>query len=274
MPAACKVKRMASIAFIGAGRMASAMVGGLLKSGVTASDIACTCGDDPTGPALAERTGIRYQPDVIEMVRGADTIVAACKPQQFDQLDAALGDLARGKLLLSILAGTTIERLRSKFSGARNIVRSMPNTPGQIGAGITAYAAHEPLTDDDQRITEQVLGALGAVIALPEAQLDAVTAVSGSGPAYVFEFTLALAAGGVEAGLPADVAMQLAKQTVFGAALLMEQSSDNAETLRNNVTSPGGTTQAALKSLAADDFREIIERAVQAAKRRSIELAG
>lgn len=265
---------MKRIAFIGAGRMASAMVAGLLREGVfPASAIACTCGDDPSGPDLAKRTGIVYQPSLESLLKEADVIVLACKPQQFSALDSGLAALASGRLVISILAGTTIERLDEKFAASLNTVRAMPNTPGQIGQGVTAFASRRPLRDEDEALVRRILGSLGQVVALPESQLDAVTAVSGSGPAYVFEFTAALRAAGEEAGLSPEVAHTLALETVVGAALLMRESGQDPVELRKAVTSPGGTTQAALESFEADGLRGIVNHAVQAAIHRSAELA-
>lgn len=265
---------MSGIAFIGAGRMASAMVAGLLRHGVyPAQDIACTCGDDPTGPELAQRTGIVYQPSVETLVSNADTVVLACKPQQFAALDPALTELSRGRLIVSILAGTTLARLAEKFPHARNIVRSMPNTPGQIGQGVTAFAAKKDLDSGDDALVRRILGSLGTVVALGEDKLDAVTAVSGSGPAYVFEFTAALREAAEKAGLPADIADTLARETVIGSALLMRESGTDPVDLRIAVTSPGGTTQAALESFGADGLRAMVDRAVKAAAHRSEELA-
>jgi len=262
------------IAFIGAGRMASAMVGGLLSKGYfRPSEIGCTCGDDPTGPALAEKTGIRYEPGLSTLLADAETIVLACKPQQFTALDPALDDAVTGKLVISILAGMPLARLRGRFSGARNLVRAMPNTPGQIGAGITAYAAASELDRPDAGTVGRVLGALGEVVALEEAQIDAVTAISGSGPAYLYEFTAALRAAGGAVGLAPDVAHKLAVATITGAARLLAASREDPEALRNAVTSPGGTTEAALNAMQAEDLRGLVERAALAAKARSIELA-
>lgn len=265
---------MIKVAFIGAGRMASAMVRGLLKTGhYSPGEIGCTCGEDPSGPQLAKSTGILYEPKLEKLLGQSDIIVLACKPQQFNGLDATISALAEGQLIISILAGTTLARINNRFPEARNRVRSMPNTPGQIGAGISAYASDQRLDDADKQIVQLVLGALGEVVAVPEDQLDAVTAVSGSGPAYVFEFTAAMAEAGVAAGLPKDVAEKLARQTVIGAGLLLQASDEHPEELRRQVTSPGGTTQAALEQFTEDKLRDIVRHAVIAAKQRSIELA-
>jgi len=265
---------MMRLAFIGAGRMASAMVTGILRESLYSPDaIACTCGNDPSGPDLAAKTGIAYEADATQLVAKADCIVLACKPQQFAQLDSRLAEKSKGKLILSILAGTTLERLDSKFSQARNIVRAMPNTPGQIGAGVTAYASRNPLNSTDVAQVEGILGSLGQVVALDESQLDAVTAVSGSGPAYVYEFTAGLRAAAEKVGLAPKVADLLARQTVIGASQLMASSQLDPVELRDAVTSPGGTTEAALASFEENDLRGIIEVSVTAAVKRSAELA-
>lgn len=265
---------MIKIAFIGAGRMASAMVYGILQTGsYSPAEIGCTCGNDPTGPELSKRAGIVYEPDLKTLLAQSDIIVLACKPQQFEGLDATIAELASGQLIISILAGIPLVRINGKFAAARNRVRAMPNTPGQIGAGITAFASDTPLSTDDEALVQLILGSMGEVVKVPEEQLDAVTAVSGSGPAYVFEFTAALAEAGVAAGLPPEIAARLARQTVTGAGLLLAKSTDTPEELRRQVTSPGGTTQAALEQFNEDKLRDIVRHAVFAAKERSIELA-
>lgn len=265
---------MSTIGFVGAGRMASAMVEGILRDQVfKAGEILCTCGDDPTGPELAARTGISYEQDLKKLVADAEIIVLACKPQQFASLDDSLSALAKDKLVISILAGTTLALLSGKFTQARNIVRSMPNTPGQIGAGVTGFAPFHELTGDDLSLVTRILESLGTVVSLEEAQLDAVTAVSGSGPAYVFEFTAGLREAAEKTGLAPEIADTLARETVIGAALLMQHSKIDPVELRKMVTSPGGTTQAALESFEANGLRKLIDEAVEAARKRSIELS-
>ncbi|QYY36416.1 pyrroline-5-carboxylate reductase [Ruficoccus sp. ZRK36] len=265
---------MAKVVFLGAGRMASAIIGGLIRKQLyKPEELACTCGDDDTGPSLAQQTGIGFSRDLASLLPEADIMVLACKPQQFSALDTGLTALTEGKLVISILAGTTLERLGAKFPQCRNLVRAMPNTPGQIGAGATAFASRSTLSDADQSAVEGILGALGLTVSLPEEQLDAVTALSGSGPAYVFEFTKAMEEAGVSLGLDRTTAAMLAKQTVLGSALLMDASPEDPETLRNHVTSPGGTTQAALESFTGNNLRSVVTQALSAAQRRSVELS-
>jgi pyrroline-5-carboxylate reductase len=265
---------MARFAFLGAGRMASAMVGGLLARGVARpGEIACIGGDDDTAQILARRTGVTAAADLPTLLAEADTVVLACKPQQLAGLDARLAALTAGRLVLSILAGKRLARLRQTFPAARNLVRAMPNTPGQIGAGITGWCPLQPLTEADRRQVAIVLGALGRTVELPEAQLDAVTALSGSGPAFLFEFVAALREGGIAAGLPRDMAALLAQETVLGAARLLAESRIEPEALRDQVTSPHGTTSAGLQRLSARGFRDVIKETVLAAKARSEELS-
>jgi pyrroline-5-carboxylate reductase len=265
---------MASFAFIGAGRMASAMVAGLLARKTAApGDLACIGGADDTARDLARRTGIAAPGDLGALLAGADTVVLACKPQQLAGLDPRLADLTAGRLVISILAGKRLARLARTFPRARNVVRAMPNTPGQIGAGVTGWWALGPLQPDDRRRVDTVLGALGRTIELEERFLDAVTALSGSGPAFVFEFVAAMRDGGVAAGLPRDVAATLAQETVLGAARLLAERGAEPEALRDQVTSPHGTTFAGLQRLAARGFRDTIRETLLAAKARSEELS-
>lgn len=264
---------MSKIAFLGAGRMASAIVGGILAKGTRPADLACTSGPDDTARQLAAKTGITAHDDLARLLEGADAVVLACKPQQLASLDPRLVELTAGKLVLSILAGKRLDSLALKFPKARNLVRAMPNTPGQIGAGVTAWCALRPLSAADTKIVELILGALGKMIALREDQLDAVTGLSGSGPAYVFEFAAALREAGIAVGLDSATAKLLAYETLLGSAKLLEQSTVEAEELRNQVTSPNGTTYAGLKRMEAHNFRGLIAETVLAATRRSAELS-
>jgi pyrroline-5-carboxylate reductase len=262
------------IAFIGAGRMASAIVKGLLEASLfSASDIYCTCGNDATGIKLSEATGIQFVENLEPHIETIDFLVLACKPQQLPDLELPFLDKLKHLTILSILAGTPIHKLRKAFPLAQNIIRSMPNTPGQIGEGVTAYAPEKPLSNSDTSRIESILGALGSVYCVSESQLDAVTAISGSGPAYVFEFISALTESGKEAGLEAELAQALAEKTVLGSSLLLKESQLSPDALRDAVTSPGGTTEAALKVLNEAHFRAMVQTAVMKAKARSEELA-
>ena len=265
---------MPKIAFLGAGRMASAIVDGLLGRNVCApADLACNDGGDGTAQALSARTGIAAATGLEALVNAADTLVLACKPQQLAGLDARLAELSDGRLVLSILAGKRLARLALTFPRARNLVRAMPNTPGQIGAGITAWCAFRPLAAADRATVDAILGALGQTVELAEPHLDAVTGLSGSGPAYVFEFAAALRDAGQAAGLPRETAWKLALATVLGSARLLARTGTEPEALRDQVTSPNGTTFAGLQRMAARDFRGLITETVLAATERSRELS-
>ena len=254
--------------------MATAMVSGLLEKGFCGSaEISCVSAPDGTAEALASKTGIGISPNLPELLEHADILILAIKPQQLEELKVSELTGAAGKLVISILAGTRLASLKAKFSEAENIVRAMPNTPGQIGAGMTCYASIKQLSKTDRKTVKEILGSLGEVIELPESQLDAVTAVSGSGPAYVFEFVAGLRDGGIEAGLDPEVAYKLAMETTLGASRLLARSGEDPETLRDWVSSPGGTTLAGLDEMGKADFRGILGKTVQAAKRRSIELS-
>lgn len=265
---------MTDIAFLGAGRMASAIIDGLLTRQVCPPNhLRCTDGGDGTASQLAARTGVTATSELEELLAPADTLVLACKPQQLATLDPRLARLTEGKLVLSILAGKRLPRLAQVFPHTRNLVRAMPNTPGQIGAGITAWCSRAPLATDDRARVESILGALGTFVEVGEEQLDAVTGLSGSGPAYVFEFAAALRDAGTAAGLPRELAWKLALETMLGSARLMVATGTEPESLRDQVTSPNGTTFAGLQRLAARDFRGLVSETVQAATLRSRELS-
>ena len=260
--------------FIGAGRLGSAIMEALVKKGTCLPDeIGCTSLLDGTAPGVSNHLRVRFFESTAGLLDESDTVVLAIKPQQLASLDPSAAEKTRGNLVISVLAGTPLDRLGEAFPGARNIVRTMPNTPARIGAGITAFCARDTLEPGDQRQVDDLLSAMGASVAVTEKDMDAVTAVSGSGPAYVFEFVAALRNAGCEAGLDRDVAYSLALETVLGSVRLLARLEEDPETLRDEVASPNGTTVAALDQLEKAGFREIINKAVLAAKNRSIELS-
>lgn len=254
--------------------MAGAIVRGLIAANTASPEaIACIGGNDPTAANLARDTGIRAARSFAELIGSADVIVVACKPQNLADLPAEVGELTADKLIISIAAGKRLETLARIFPNARNIVRVMPNTPAQIGAGISGWCPLKPISESDRALLLSMLKAMGRAVEVAESDMDAVTAVSGSGPAYVFEFAAALREAGIQVGLPADTAALLAQETLLGAARLLARSGEAPETLRDRVTSPNGTTYAALQVLAQRDFRGLIRDAVTAARDRSIELS-
>jgi pyrroline-5-carboxylate reductase len=265
---------MPKIAFLGAGNMASAIVDGLLgNQAATKADLICYGGADDTASKLAQRTGITAAHSLEELVADFDALVVAFKPQHLGDADPRFAEWTARKLVVSILAGKRLSSLTRVFSGARNVVRTMPNTPGQIGAGITAWCARDSLSTEDHSIVKQLLDALGQSVEVPESDLDAVTGLSGSGPAYVFEFAAALRDAGVAAGLTRPAAEKLAVETLLGSARLLARKNIEPETLRDQVTSPNGTTFAGLQRMKAGDFRGLIRETVLAATARSKELS-
>lgn len=263
-----------TFAFLGSGRLGSAIMRGLIARDVCKpADIACTSKNGATAAALASATGITHEPDLARLLGPADIVVVAFKPQSLAAADPRLAELTAGKLVVSLLAGKRLSRLSQSFPGARNIVRTMPNTPAAIGAGITAYCSQSTLTDADRVTVERMLGALGEFLALEEKHFDAVTAVGGSGPGFVFEFIGALRDGGIAAGLPADVAQRLAAQTALGSLQLLKQTGATPEALRDQVVSPNGTTYAGLQVLAGAKLRDLLRDTVLAAAHRADELS-
>lgn len=265
---------MPKLGFIGAGRMASAIVDGLLaKKAYAADEIGCYTHSGASAAALAQRTKIRHCTSLESLLADAEVVVVAFKPQHLAAADPLLTTLTAGKLVISVLAAKTLARLHRTFPQARNLVRTMPNTPAAIGAGITGWCAHQPLTNTDRAQLLGLLGAVGTELEVPEAQIDALMAISGCGPAFVFEFTAALREAGVLAGLSREQAQELAVQTVLGSGKLMAETRAEPEALRNQVTSPNGTTFAGLQRLSARDFRGMIAETVLASKARSEELS-
>lgn len=262
------------IAFLGGGRMASAIIDGLLATRAFGpSDIAILGGSGPSARTLAERSGARLATDLPDLLREADLLVLAFKPQHLSAADPRLAELTRDKLVLSVLAAKTLARLEKTFPHARNIVRTMPNTPAAIGAGITGWTSLRTLDTADRAAIVGLLRAMGREIELPEEKIDALMAISGCGPAFVFEFTAALRSAGVACGLAPEIADLLARETVVGAAKLLAHTGIDPEELRNQVTSPKGTTYAGLQVLAARDFRGLLRDTALASQARSAELS-
>jgi len=261
------------ITFIGGGNMAIALIGGLKKKGFSAAGIQVVDPNEASRERLTEAFGVRCAPAVDAAALNCETLVLAVKPQQMRlALEPMAGKLA-DQLVVSIAAGLRLADIGRWLGGYGRLVRTMPNTPALIGAGITGLYA-DPRVDHEGRDTaEKILAAVGRTVWIDdEAQMDAVTAVSGSGPAYVFYFIEAIDEAARKLGFPAEAARLLAVETFLGAARLAESSTDPIGTLRERVTSKGGTTEAALKSFDADCLREAIERGVRAAADRGREL--
>lgn len=261
------------IAFLGGGNMASALIGGLLKKGVDASWISVIEVSPAARERLAARHGVRASTAPDAATQKADTLVLAVKPQDLRPAAAALAGSVRGKLVISIAAGVRLEALSRWLGGHRKLVRCMPNTPALIGAGISGLYALPEVSQDERERTQTILGAVGEVVWLSEERLlDPVTAVSGSGPAYVFWFIEQLAESARKMGIPADAASKLALHTVLGAARLAAGSEESPAELRRNVTSKGGTTEAALKVFDEEQLAQRFARALEAASRRGADI--
>ena len=262
------------IAFIGAGMMAEAIIRGLLREGLSHADELTA--SDPLAARrdyLSGELGIHTTASNAEAVSGAQILVLAVKPQMFDRALAEFaGKLDPQILVLSIVAGVKIERIHRAL-GSQAIVRIMPNTPGQIGEGISVWTATDGTTDSQRGLAGTIVGALGQEIYVDEEDhLDMATALSGSGPAYVFLFIEALIDAGVHMGFSRAVAEKLALQTVRGSAVYAQERALHPAILRNMVTSPGGTTAAALYQFEKGGFRALVARAVWAAYQQAMYL--
>jgi pyrroline-5-carboxylate reductase len=253
--------------------MANALIGGLLAKGAAPDSISVIERLDTARASVARQYHVHASAAADEATRGADVLLIAVKPQDLRAALTPLSDTARGKLVVSIAAGVRLADLSRWLGGHDRIVRSMPNTPALIGAGIAALYAPAGVTPADRERAEAILRAVGeAVWVDDERLLDPVTAVSGSGPAYVFWFIEQLAQSGVALGLPAETAQKLALQTVLGAAQLAANSAEPASILRERVTSKGGTTEAALRVFAEERMAETLRKALEAASRRGAEM--
>jgi len=265
------------IGIIGAGAMGGALAAGLLASGTSADAIRAADPDSDRRRNLEESRGIRCGADNREVVEQSDLVVLAVKPNQVAEVLRELGGahnpVLTRPLWVSIAAGVSLTSLAEGLPPGARLVRSMPNTPALVGEGATAFVANPEATDADRAAARLLFEAVGTAWEAPnEALMDAVTGLSGSGPAYVFVLLEALGDAGVRMGLPREAARALATQTVLGAARLALETGRDPADLKAQVTSPGGTTIAGLERLEAAGFRSAIHDAVEAATRRSREL--
>jgi pyrroline-5-carboxylate reductase len=264
-----------TLLLLGAGNMGGAMLKGWLDLGLAPQRV--TVLEPSPSPSIVEAAGrgVRLNPPPDDAP--AEVAVVAVKPQGAGEaLEALRPFVGPGTLVISIMAGKTLAFLEAAFAPETAVVRSMPNTPAAVARGITVAVANAHVSSAQCQVADGLLAAIGSVAwAEDEGLMDAVTAVSGSGPAYVFLLAESLARAGIAAGLPPDLAQRLARETVAGSGELLHRSPLDAATLRRNVTSPGGTTAAALEVLmAADGLDPLLARAVEAAAQRSRELAG
>ena len=279
-----------TIGFIGAGNMGEAIIGALINSNVAdpakiiASDI-----NNERLESLKETYGINITHDNLELYSICDIIILSVKPQHMDEILSQITlreDFSRPskhRLIISIAAGITTKKIETilyntlddkKYEEKLPIIRVMPNTPALVLAGMSGMSPNRHASDDDIRVTKTILEAMGSVVELGEEHMDAVTALSGSGPAYIFYLAESMIDAGIKIGLDPDKAVTLTMKTMKGAIKLMEETEDSPETLRKKVASPGGTTEAAFKVLEKNSVKENFIEAIGAAAARSKELSG
>jgi pyrroline-5-carboxylate reductase len=262
------------IGIIGAGKIGSAIARGVVSAGLAREDqVMASDVSEPLRAAIAKELGIKTEAENSKLCEFADIVILAVKPQILDsvvkEITAAVGTT---KLVISVAAGVPLSRIEANLAPGARVVRVMPNIPCVVGAGASGYAAGAGTTRADLDKVASVLSSFGIALPVEEKYLDAVTGLSGSGPAYVFLFIEALADGGVQVGLSRDVALKLALQTVYGSARMALETVKHPAELKDEVTSPGGTTIAGLYALEQKGFRAAVMDAVVAATKRSQEL--
>ncbi len=262
------------IAFLGGGNMAEALIKGMLAAGVAKADqILVSDVSNERLEQLNKAYGIVIQRSNKDAATQADIILLCVKPQIIDVVLSKIAAIAgKGKLVISIAAGVTIARIEKMLTEGPRVIRVMPNTPALVLSGAAGLAAGTTSTVSDMMTAQQIFGAVGRAVVVEEKLMDAVTGLSGSGPAYVFTIIEALADAGVKAGLPRELALELSAQTVYGAAKMVLETHEQPGKLRDKVTSPGGTTIEGLHMLTKGKLREALMNAVEAATARSKEL--
>ncbi|MDD5138977.1 MAG: pyrroline-5-carboxylate reductase [Verrucomicrobiales bacterium] len=275
--AACYKTRMAvplKIGFLGAGKMATALARGFVRAElVTPKEIIASDPFETARKNFAGEVGAKTSPTNIAVAQFATVLILATKP---DQVAAALAEISRAftknHLLISIAAGVTLAKLEAALPAGARVIRVMPNTPALVGEGASAFALGKNANAADGELAKKLLSAVGIAFHVKESLLDAVTGLSGSGPAYVYQFIEALSDGGVAAGLPRDIATKLAAQTVLGGAKMVLETGQHPGTLKDQVTSPGGTTIEGLHALEKGKLRATVISAVRAATEKSKKL--
>jgi pyrroline-5-carboxylate reductase len=268
-------EKMYKLGFIGGGNMAEAIARGGISAGLfKPAELFVADPSDARRSLLSSELGITATAESAEAAAASESILLAVKPQKIEEaLRQIKPVLSASSLIISIVAAVSTSLIEKHLGSNARVVRVMPNTPVLVGAGASGLCRGSAATDADMQFAISIFGACGTVVTVPEAMMDALTSLSGSGPAYVFYLAEAMAAAGVTLGLPASEAQLLARQTIIGAGRLLEQSADSAAELRRKVTSPGGFTEAAINSMAAQRFADIIASALSAAVKRGSELS-
>ncbi|MGD0472531.1 MAG: pyrroline-5-carboxylate reductase [Candidatus Velthaea sp.] len=275
-----EIRRSAALApnmqlgIVGAGAMGGALLRGILASGVAPDAVWAATKSEASARAVADELGVATCTSYAAFAGSSDVVILAVKPKQIDPAlrELIAGGLRSGALVISVAAGVSTAHIEAQLGGANPVVRAMPNTPCFVGRGMTAIAGGSRATNEHLAIAERLFGAVGRCIRIDEAQLNAVTAISGSGPAYIYLVIEALADAGVNVGLPRDVAMTLVTQTVLGAATMVQQSDRHPAALRDDVTTPAGCTIGALLVLEDGKIRSVLARAVEEARNVLVQL--
>ncbi|MBI5118728.1 pyrroline-5-carboxylate reductase [Candidatus Poribacteria bacterium] len=265
-----------TLGIIGAGNMGGAILEGVIKAALFRPDGVVVCDIvAEKARSMARKHGVGLAQSASEAARQADIVLIAVKPQTMAECLSEMKTVIKpSQLIISIAAGITTDFIASRLSPGTRIIRVMPNTPALVGAGVSAICSGAHATEHDMAEAERIFSALGKVYRFPESLIDVVTAVSGSGPAYLFLFAEQLTQAGVKCGLPETEAPGIVAQTLFGASKLLIESGESASALRAKVTSPGGTTEAAVKTFTDRAFGETVFAAVNSALTRAKELGG
>lgn len=258
--------------FIGFGRMGSALASSVADAKIVEASDVLACDVDGKAIKRAVEMEAKIVKNNAELVRQSDVIFLCVKPAKAREVLKEIKAKASGKLVISIIAGVKLKTIEAELKGAR-VVRAMPNTPLLVEEGATAYCLGKNAVEEDAKLAEKVFGQVGVCVKVKEEEMNAVTGLSGSGPAYVYEFVRVLAEGAEKAGLNGEAARKLAVQTVFGAAKMMKETGKNPLELIEMVKSPGGTTEQGLKTLEEKGFSEAVKKAVENAAKKAEELS-
>lgn len=262
------------IGFIGAGNMGRAIANGLVAKGVCkANELLCVSASGKGSAIMAEQTGSGIASDKLELIAASDVIVLAFKPQHLETITAAEAEAAKGKLVVSVLAGRTLESMKKVLPEAANLVRVMPNTPSQIGKGVSTYCFQQSPSEQQKVQVSELLASLGTAYEVDESQLHIATVINGCGPAFYFRIAQLLGDAAEKRGLDKELAIRLAAETGIGSLELLIASKRDPQNLIDEVVSPNGVTHALLTSLDRQGFPKIMDQSAQDAVDRSIELS-